>query len=145
MLCRVVRITQVKEQIFVLSVFKVHYFLSGQYVKKLTIQTDESLDSVQRGRREGESNNENRRNRERERKRQRESVYVCARLHVSVLGCYAAISKPFVYLVKDKILQMTWNCYLKLPKWLWFHEWLIYKVKIKYIPILICSRFYIMV
>ena len=55
MLCRVVRITQVKEQIFVLSVFKVHYFLSGQYVEELTIQTDESLNSVQRGRREGES------------------------------------------------------------------------------------------
>lgn len=82
---------------------------------------------------------------ERERKRQRESVCVCARLRVSVLGCYAAISKPFVYLVKDKIFKMTWNCYLKLPKWLWFHEWLIYKVKVKYIPILICCRFYIMV
>ena len=44
---------------------------------------------------------------ERERKRQRESVCVCARLRVSVLGCYAAISKPFVYLVKDKIFKMT--------------------------------------
>ena len=77
MLCRVVRITQVKEQIFVLSVFKVHYFLSGQYVEELTIQTDESLDSVQRGRREGESNNENRRNREREKETERECVRVC--------------------------------------------------------------------
>ena len=52
MLCRVVRITQVKEQISVLPVFKVHYFLSEQYVEELTIQTDESLDSVQRGRKE---------------------------------------------------------------------------------------------
>ena len=107
MLCRVVRITQVKEQISVLPVFKVHYFLSGQYVEELTIQTDESLDSVQRGRREGESINENRRNRERERDRDRESVCVCAHLRVSVLGCYAAISKPLLYLVKDKILKMT--------------------------------------
>ena len=39
--------------------------------------------------------------------REREYVCVCARLHVSVLGCYAAISKPILYLVKDKIFKMT--------------------------------------
>lgn len=82
MLCRVVRITQVKEQISVLPVFKVHYFLSGQYVEELTIQTDESLDSVQRGRREGESINENRRNRERE--KETETERACACVHTCV-------------------------------------------------------------
>ena len=32
-----------------------------------------------------------------------------------------------------------------LPRWLWFYGWLIYKVKIKYIPFLTYSKFYIIV
>ena len=131
MLCRVVRITQVKEQISALSVFKVHYF----FIWTVCWGTDNTnwwkpghCSEGQEG--GGEHKWEQKEQRERERDRERESVCVCARLHVSVLGCYAAIRKPFLYLVKDKILNTTWNCYLKLPKWLWFYEWLIYKVKV---------------